>query len=271
MRRITKLAVALAVVAAACTGSGGADGAGSEAREPSAPTSSVESVPDEGRDSSASAPRTEPADEYQDARLAMVADQIEARAIDDPAVLEAMRTVPRHRFVPDRFVGLAYSDQPLPIGSGQTISQPYIVALMTDLLDVEPGDKVLEVGTGSGYQAAVLAELEAEVYSVEIIPELAAAADTALSSLDYDVTLAEADGYFGWKEHAPFDAIIVTAAPDHVPQPLVEQLSSGGRLVIPVGPIGAVQTMWRFNVDSSGELVGQNFGPVQFVPFTRSG
>ena len=266
MHRFTTFAVALVVVAAACTGS---DAVESEARDPSAVPTSVEPAPDDDRDEAVSAPRLDPADEYQDARLAMVADQIEARSLDDPAVLEAMRAVPRHRFVPDQFVGMAYNDHPLPIGYGQTISQPYIVAMMTTLLDVTPGDKVLEIGTGSGYQAAVLAELGLEVYTVEIIPELASAADGVLTSLDYDVTVAEADGYFGWEEHAPFDAIIVTAAPDHVPQPLVEQLDTGGRLVIPVGPIGAVQTMWRFSVDSSGELVGENFGPVQFVAFTR--
>ena len=209
-------------------------------------------------------------DGFEADRLEMVAEQIEDRGIDDPEVLDAMRAVPRHRFVPEDLVDLAYDDHPLPIGYGQTISQPQIVAMMTELLEVEPGDKVLEIGTGSGYQAAVLAQLGVEVYTIEIIPELAATAGEILSTLDYDVTVSAADGYFGWEEHAPFDAIIVTAAPDHLPQPLIDQLTSDGRLVIPIGPVGAVQTMWRFTVDDDGEVIGQNFGPVRFVPFTRS-
>jgi protein-L-isoaspartate(D-aspartate) O-methyltransferase len=165
---------------------------------------------------------------------------------------------------------MAYGDYPLPIGHGQTISQPYIVALMSEALGVSPGDRVLEIGTGSGYQAAVLAEMGIEVYTVEIIPELADPAADRLAELGYEETATRnADGYFGWEEHAPFDAVIVTAAPDHLPQPLVSQLAAGGRLVIPVGPIGAVQTLWRFTVDASGELVADNLGAVTFVPFTR--
>ncbi len=203
-------------------------------------------------------------------RVAMVEDQIERRGISDPAVLEVMRTVPRHEFVPEDLVDRAYGDHPLPIGHGQTISQPYIVAVMSELLELEPGEKVLEIGTGSGYQAAVLAALGVEVYSIEIIPELAAEAAIRFDALGYDVTTLTADGYFGWEEHAPFDAIIVTAAPDHVPQPLVNQLAPGGRMVIPIGPVGAVQTMWRFTVDETGELVGENLGAVLFVPFTRA-
>ncbi|MDH3682472.1 MAG: protein-L-isoaspartate(D-aspartate) O-methyltransferase, partial [Acidimicrobiia bacterium] len=183
--------------------------------------------------------------------------------------LAAMRAVPRHRFVPDDVVDLAYTDGPLPIGHGQTISQPQIVALMTQLLELEPCDKVLEIGTGSGYQAAVLAQLGVEVYTIEIVPELAARAETTLADLGYPVSVRQADGYFGWEERGPFDAIIVTAAPDHVPQPLVNQLASGGRLVIPIGPVGAVQTMWQFTVDPDGGLIGENFGAVRFVPFTR--
>ncbi len=200
----------------------------------------------------------------------MVESQIEMRGITDPAVLRAMRTVPRHRFVPDSDRDRAYGDHPLPIGYGQTISQPYIVAMMSEALGVGPGDRVLEVGTGSGYQAAVLAEMGCEVFTMEVIPELAARAETTLAEFGYDVTVANADGYFGWPEHAPFDGIIVTAAPDHVPQPLIEQLAPGAALVIPIGPVGAVQTMWRFTVADDGTIQGDNLGSVVFVPFVRS-
>jgi protein-L-isoaspartate(D-aspartate) O-methyltransferase len=200
----------------------------------------------------------------------MVEHQVEGRGVGDPAVLEAMRNVPRHEFVPEDLVDRAYGDNPLPIGHGQTISQPYIVAVMSELLEIEPGEKVLEIGTGSGYQAAVLAALGVEVYSIEIISELAAEAGIRFDTLGYQVTTRTADGYFGWEEHAPFDAIIVTAAPDHVPQPLVNQLAPGGRMVIPIGPVGAVQTMWRFTVDETGEVVGERLGAVRFVPFTRA-
>jgi protein-L-isoaspartate(D-aspartate) O-methyltransferase len=210
-------------------------------------------------------------DTYADARAAMVEETMVARDITDPAVLDAMRTVPRHAFVPDDYDDQAYEDHPLPIGYGQTISQPYIVALMTQELGLEPGDKVLEIGTGSGYQAAVLAELGMVVYTIEIIPELAERATAALKEQGYDsVTVRAADGYFGWEEHAPFDAIVVTAAPDHLPQPLVNQLAEGGRLVIPIGPPGSYQTLWRFERDANGELVSTNLGGVAFVPFTRA-
>jgi protein-L-isoaspartate(D-aspartate) O-methyltransferase len=198
----------------------------------------------------------------------MVDNQIAGRGVEDRSVLEAMRAVPRHEFVPDRHLDQAYEDHPLPIGHGQTISQPYIVALMTEILQVEAGDRVMEVGSGSGYQAAVLAELDTEVYTVEIIPELAAQAEERLDRLGYDnVHVLNADGYFGWEEHAPYDAIIVTAAPDHLPAPLTEQLKEGGRMVIPIGPIGAVQTLWLFE-KQNGELVSTNLGAVRFVPLT---
>jgi len=200
----------------------------------------------------------------------MVTEQIEARGVEDPLVLDAMGIVPRHRFVSDDWQDYAYRDHPLPIGYGQTISQPYIVALMTEALSVEPGDKVLEIGTGSGYQAAILAEMGLDVFTIEIIPELAAPADTTLRELGYGVTTRAADGYFGWAEEAPFDGIIVTAAPDHVPQPLVDQLAPGAMMVIPVGPIGAVQTLWRFSLDADGELGAESLGWVSFVPFTRA-
>jgi protein-L-isoaspartate(D-aspartate) O-methyltransferase len=210
-------------------------------------------------------------DPFAEEREQMVSSQIEGRGFDDHAVLAAMRTTPRHGFVPDEYVGQAYEDHPLPIGYGQTISQPYIVAIMSAALEVEPGDKVLEVGTGSGYQAAVLADMGLEVYTIEIIPELATEAEARLIDNGYaEITTLAADGYWGWPEHAPFDAIIVTAAPDHVPQPLVAQLAPGGRMVIPVGPVGAIQTLWSFAVDEEGELLAENLGGVSFVPFTRA-
>lgn len=201
--------------------------------------------------------------------MKMVEDDIAARGIEDPVVLAALEAVPRHVFVPEEWQDLAYRDHPLPIGYGQTISQPYMVALMTEALGVEPGDKVLEIGTGSGYQAAVLAEMRIEVFTIEIIPELAERAGTALREAGYAVRSRAADGYFGWPEESPFDAIIVTAAPDHVPQPLIEQLVVGGAMVIPVGPIGAVQTLWRFTTTEEGNVLAESLGPVAFVPFTR--
>lgn len=208
-------------------------------------------------------------DEYAGAREAMIEDTIIARDVDNPVVLEAMRRVPRHEFVPADYLSQAYEDHPLPIGYGQTISQPYIVALMTEALELEPGDRVLEIGTGSGYQAAVLAEIVEQVLSIEIIGALADEATGRLSRLGYDnVIVRHADGYFGWEEEAPFDAIIVTAAPDHVPPPLRAQLADGGKMVIPVGPPGGYQELWLI------ERVGDQFtttslGGVSFVPLTR--
>jgi protein-L-isoaspartate(D-aspartate) O-methyltransferase len=202
-------------------------------------------------------------------RLEMVRTQIAARGVDNVGVLAAMRTVLRHEFVPRDQIGSAYSDRPLPIGFGQTISQPYIVALMTELVQVRPGDKVLEIGTGSGYQAAVLAELTDRVYSVEIVPQLASSVTGRLSRLGYtSVRVRDADGYFGWKERAPFDAIVVTAAPDHVPPPLIGQLAEGGRMVIPVGPPGNYQTLWRIRKEG-GKVVSENVTGVIFVPLVR--
>jgi protein-L-isoaspartate(D-aspartate) O-methyltransferase len=210
----------------------------------------------------------EEVDPYLADRESMVEKQISNRGVKDPAVLEAMLSVPRHKFVPEEYLNLAYNDHPLPIGYGQTISQPYIVALMTVALELESGDRVLEIGTGSGYQAAVLAEMDTEVYTIEIIPELAGSAEERLADLGYtNVKLLNADGYFGWDDQAPFDAVIVTAAPDHLPQPLVQQLKDGGRMIIPIGPIGAVQTLWLFE-NSAGEIGALNLGPVSFVPLT---
>jgi protein-L-isoaspartate(D-aspartate) O-methyltransferase len=203
-------------------------------------------------------------------RTEMVLRQIAARGVTDRLVIDAMMSVPRHLFVPDEYRDQAYEDHPLPIGYGQTISQPYIVALMSEQLELAPGDRVLEIGTGSGYQAAVLAEMGLEVYTVEIIPELAERAAETLRAAGYgDVAVRLGDGYWGWEEHAPFDAIIVTAAPDHLPQPLVGQLREGGRLLIPIGPIGAVQTLWRFTRTADGDVLAENLGGVRFVPLLR--
>ena len=202
-------------------------------------------------------------------RLDMVERQIRQRGVSDPRVLDALRKVPRERFVPADLVSRAYDDNPLPIGQGQTISQPFIVAHMTEALGVSPRPQVLEIGTGSGYQAAVLAEIAREVYTIEIVPELAQRAAAVLRSLGYaNAHVRAGDGYAGWPEHAPFDRIIVTAAPEDIPGPLIEQLAPGGRLVIPVGPVG--RTQWMTIVEKTPRgLVERRTIPVQFVPFTR--
>lgn len=199
-------------------------------------------------------------------------ETIRERGVSDENVLRAMQETPRHVFVPNKYLDQAYDDHPLPIGYGQTISQPYIVAWMTELLDLQPGEKVLEIGTGSGYQAAVLAGLgEVEVFSIEIVPVLAESAADLLSRQGYsNLHLKQGDGYYGWQEFAPFDAIIVTAAPDHLPPPLAAQLVEGGRLVIPIGPPGGYQTLWKF-VNEAGVLKAYNMGGVVFVPFTGQG
>jgi len=204
-------------------------------------------------------------DAFTEARKRMVVEDIVRRGISHPRVLEAMEKVPRHRFVPEEYLSEAYADHPLPIGHGQTISQPYIVALMTQHLLLEPGDKVLEIGTGSGYQAAILAEVTDEVYSVEIIEPLGQQAEARLKELGYNVHCKIDDGYYGWEEHASFDAIIVTCAPDHIPQLLAKQLKDGGRLVIPVGPPGFYQTLWLI-VKEGKRLQLINLGGVRFVP-----
>jgi len=201
----------------------------------------------------------------------MVTYDIELRGIEDPEVCRAMRAVPRHEFVPPEYIDLAYADHALPIGYGQTISQPYVVAVMTELLQIKPGHRVLEIGTGSGYQAAVLGQLTDEVYSVEIIPALHQTSTETLKRLGYSQVLTrQADGYYGWEEHAPYDAIIVTAAPDHIPQPLVKQLADGGRMVIPVGPRGAFQTLWILEKHGD-EVTSRNVMGVIFVPLTGEG
>jgi protein-L-isoaspartate(D-aspartate) O-methyltransferase len=201
------------------------------------------------------------------ARARMIAETIVARGVRDSLVLHAMHTVPRHLFVPEHLRSDAYADRPLPIGEDQTISQPYIVALMTELLALRQGDKVLEVGTGSGYQAAVLAVITPHVYSIEILPGLARSASERLARLGYaTVQVRAGDGYRGWPEAAPFDAIIVTAAPDHVPEPLLAELAPGGRLVIPVGDFH--QELMLITRDRDGRIVEKAVIPVRFVPMT---
>ncbi|RZV32782.1 MAG: protein-L-isoaspartate(D-aspartate) O-methyltransferase [Chromatiales bacterium] len=194
-------------------------------------------------------------------------DTDDARLSD--AVLRAMNRVERHRMVPASQIPFAYENRPLPIGHGQTISQPYIVALMTELIDPDADDVVLEVGTGSGYQAAVLAELVEHVYSIEIIEALATQAKPRLQSMGYDnVTTKLGDGYFGWEEHAPFDAIVVTAAASHVPPPLIEQLKPGGLMIIPVGGRFMTQTLLLLEKTDDGEIITRQYGAVRFVPLT---
>jgi len=198
----------------------------------------------------------------------MVKFDLRGRDITDEKVLEVMARVPRHEFVPRDLQGKAYADHPLPIGYGQTISQPYIVALMTQGLKLKKEDRVLEIGTGSGYQAAVLAEIVDEVYTIEIIEELAERANKTLKELDYEnVEVKTGDGYFGWEEHAPFDAIIVTCAANHIPPPLIEQLDEGGRLIIPLGSTKYYQTLTLVE-KRNGSLETKYITSVRFVPMT---
>ena len=202
-------------------------------------------------------------------RNRMVKDQIENRGIKDTAVLKALRKVPRHLFVPDEYKSRAYTDGSLPIGYGQTISQPYIVAYMTEVIQPKPHFRVLEIGTGSGYQAAVLAEIVDKVYSIEIVTELDTAARARLRKMGYkNIETKNADGYYGWKEKGPFDAIVVTAAAEFVPPPLLEQLKEGGRMVIPVGSPFMVQQLMLVE-KQDGKTKTKNLFPVRFVPFTR--
>ena len=204
---------------------------------------------------------------FEDLRKNMVLTQIETRGITDKKVLETMLSVPRHEYVDASQKDLAYIDRPLPIGMGQTISQPYIVALMTESLDLRGNEKVLEIGTGSGYQAAVLAEIVSEVYTVEIIPSLYEVSKQRLERYD-NVWVSNHDGYFGWEEYAPFDKIMVTAAPDHIPQPLLAQLKDSGIMVIPVGPTGWDQTLYKVIKDGESIITMEITG-VRFVPLTR--
>jgi len=205
---------------------------------------------------------------YEKKRKNMVEHDIKDRGIRDKKVLEVMGNIPRHLFVDDSLKDKAYEDHPLPIGEGQTISQPYVVALMTEYLKLKPTDRVLEIGTGSGYQAAVLAEIVKEVYSIEIRKGLADKAEVRLKELGYkNVKVKYGDGYFGWEEHAPFDAIIITAAANHVPPPLIKQLRENGRLIIPLGSTVYFQTL-TLATKKGGELVLDQLTPVAFVPMT---
>jgi len=208
-----------------------------------------------------------PAADTAEQRKTMVEEQMAARGISDPATLEAMRAVPRHEFLPLRLRGEAYGDYPLPIGYGQTISQPYIVAFMTEAIRPRPGEKILEVGAGSGFQAAVLAQMGADVYTVEIVEPLAEMAAQTLERLGYkNAHVRHGDGYRGWPEHAPFDAIIVTCAPDKIPPDLVTQLKDGGRMIIPVG--GGMEQELVLLRKNGEQIEKQSVLPVRFVPMT---
>ncbi len=208
-------------------------------------------------------------DEYKQQRQRMVETQIKRRGIEHTLTLQAMENVPRHLFIPENRQRQAYNDGPVPIGYGQTISQPYIVAFMTELLNPEPGMRILEIGAGSGYQAAVLAEITDEVFTIEIIEELAEFGEGNLRTAGYDkVRVKHADGYYGWEEYAPFDAIIVTAAADHIPPPLIEQLKDDGVMVIPVGHPMRTQQLMKVTL-RNGQTQTQSLMPVRFVPFTR--
>ena len=231
------------------------------------PKAQQDAAPPQGNSPARPASENAAADRFAPERARMVEEQIEARGIREPRVLAALARVPRHEFVPPALRGAAYTDGPLPIGRDQTISQPYIVAYMTEAARIEPGDKVLEIGTGSGYQAAILAELAREVYTIELIPELAATAKAALDKLGYtNIRTRIGDGYAGWKEQAPFDAILVTAAPDHVPPALIEQLAVGARMIIPVGR--GEQEM-RVITKTAAGVTEEATMPVMFVPLVR--
>lgn len=204
------------------------------------------------------------------ARATMVREQIAGRGIRDPRVIEAMREVPRQLFIPPAERARAYDDGPVAIGLGQTISQPYIVALMTEVVQPRPDDRVLEIGTGSGYQAAVLARVVAHVFTVELEDALAQSASAVLRELKYEnITARTGDGYDGWPEHAPYDIVVVTAAPEQLPQPLIDQLKPGGRLVVPIGPRFSVQQLQLIEKDAAGAIRTTNVSPVMFVPLRR--
>ena len=229
----------------------------------------AESCVRRGDNGTSPSPSVEPVSElpHGELRTQMVAQQLAARDITNRRVLDAMGRVPRHKFLPPQWQRMAYDDRPLPIGHRQTISQPYIVALMTQLVDPKPVAKALDIGTGSGYQAAVLAELAKHVYSIEIVAPLADEARGRLQSLGYrNIEVRHGDGYRGWPEKAPFDVIIVAAAPDHVPQSLIEQLAPGGKMVIPVGDLWQELLVVEKAVD--GTIVRRSFAPVAFVPMT---
>jgi len=236
--------------------------------------STTVSVPSTSQVERTPIPTHEPINEpnYEEALKELIRLGIVGYGISDPAIIEVIGKVPRHEFVPEHIQDLAYLNRALPIGYGQTISQPYIVALMTQELDLSEGDRVLEVGTGSGYQAAILAELGVTVYTIEIIGPLADEVSERFIRLGYtDIITRHADGYYGWVDFSPFDAIIVTAAPDHVPPPLLAQLKIGGRMVVPVGPVGGFQELWKITRISEDTFDRMSLGGVRFVPFTRLG
>jgi protein-L-isoaspartate(D-aspartate) O-methyltransferase len=272
--RVQVFALSLVLAALAVFGTlwSGAGGLACRARDDKAASRSGESQSEEPR--SPREPnqpkRTHPAfQERVEERRQMVLRQIEWREVRDPNVLEALRTVPRHAFVPAAQRAYAYADGPLPIGHEQTISQPYIVAFMTEALRLDPNSAVLEIGTGSGYQAAVCAEIAREVYTIEIVAPLAARAAQVLAQLGYrNVHVRAGDGYFGWPEKGPFDAIIGTAAAGEIPPPLVEQLKKGGRMILPVGGESGLQHLILVTKDEQGRLHRQNILPVRFVPMT---
>lgn len=208
-------------------------------------------------------------DKYEKVRQRMVREQIVARGIKDQKVIQAMLDVPRHLFVPENQERMAYEDRPLPIGEGQTISQPYIVALMTETLDLDENMSVLEIGTGSGYQAAILSEIVKEVYTIEIIESLAIKAKNILEALNYNnISVKIGDGYKGWKEKAPFDAIIVTCAPSNIPKPLEQQLKEGGKMIIPLG--GSITQELVLIEKRKGKLIRKEVSSVRFVPMVRN-
>jgi protein-L-isoaspartate(D-aspartate) O-methyltransferase len=257
MRGSTQALAAIAVAALGCTSGG---------RDAPAPTADVLEPPSAATPAGSGASDATPrAGDRAEERERMVREQIEARGLDDEAVLAAMRSVPRHRFMPEDARHEAYRDHPVPIGEGQTISQPYIVALMSQLARIGPGARVLEIGTGSGYQAAVLAAMGARVWSIEIVPPLAEQAARTLEELGYEVRVRQGDGYAGWPEEAPFDAILLTAAPPEIPPPLVEQLAPEGRLVAPVGR--GFQELVVVTASPEGP-VRRTVLPVRFVPMT---
>ncbi len=210
--------------------------------------------------------------DYRRMRENMVRDQIQSMGVSHQSTLKVMRSIPRHLFVPNEYKDLAYEDCPLPIGYGQTISQPYIVAFMTQIIQPKPTDKVLEIGTGSGYQAAILSGIVKQVFTIEIIPQLGMQARKKLADLGYpNVQVRVADGFYGWKEQSPFDAIVVTAAAEYIPPPLIEQLKEGGRMIIPVGSPFSVQYLVLVIKKKGGKISTRTLQPVKFVPFTRSG
>lgn len=207
--------------------------------------------------------------EYEEERNELVKTGVIEQGVDDEDVIEAMRHVPRHLFVNEAQRGRAYQNNPLPIGHGQTISQPYIVAYMSEILDIDPGDKVLEIGTGSGYHAAVLSELTPHVYSIEIIEPLGKQAKERYEEFGYHtIETKTGDGYYGWEEHAPFDKIIVTAAPGHIPPPLIEQLKPGGIMAIPIGSPYQTQILMKVTKTEDGDVRTERLLPVRFVPMT---